>query len=176
MADSSRRAQPLQTRDQPAEPTKNPADVGRALRLRLLTRPPAEIAGKPTKEFPRTYGILMDWPIGEQTATVVSTFTGAASLYTTSTFGVIGGEGHESVGDAAKSFVRTADQFYDAATLANEYPYPTAGRVRFYLLTFDGVRVIDTDLASMTDRTSKYVELFRLGHAVVTQLRLDEHK
>ena len=63
----------------------------------MLTTPPARTGGKPTEAFPRVYGILMDWPISGQTATVFSTSSGAASLYTTSTFGIIGGEGHESV-------------------------------------------------------------------------------
>ena len=68
----------------------------------MLTTSPQEIGVKPTKEFRRVYGILMDWPIGEQIATVFSSSTGAASLYTTSTFGIIGGEGHETVRAAAR--------------------------------------------------------------------------
>jgi hypothetical protein len=138
----------------------------------MLTTPPSKTGDKPTKDFPRIYGILMDWPIGDQTATVFSTSTGAASLYTTYTFGVIGGEGHETVRAAAMRFVRAADPFYDAAKPTTEYPYPAADRVRFYFLTFDGVRVIDADLASITNRTSKYSELFGLGQAVLTELRL----
>src|SRR5436190_1683350 len=74
------------TRGRPAEPKKNPADAGRAVRQVMLTTPPAKFGVKPSQEFPRIYGILMDWPIGELTATVFSTSTGAASLYTTSTF------------------------------------------------------------------------------------------
>jgi hypothetical protein len=144
--------------------------------MMMLSTSPEKTGEKPTKEFPRIYGILMDWPVGEQTATVFSTSTGAASLYTTSTFGIIGGEGHETVWTAAMSFVRAADRFFDASTPVTEYPYPIAGRVRFYFLTFGGVRVIDTDLASITSRTSKYAELFGLGQAVLTELRLVTEK
>lgn len=142
----------------------------------MLTTPPEKTGDKPTKEFPRIYSILMDWPIGEQTATVFSTSTGAGSLYTTSTFGIIGGEGHQTVRTAAMNFVRGANRYFDAATPATEYPYPRADRVRLYFLTFDGVRVIDTDLASITNRTSKYAELFGLGQAVLTELRLVTEK
>jgi hypothetical protein len=165
-------AQSSQIRDPNAEQKKAPADVGRAMRMMMLTATPAKMGANPTKEFPRIYGVLMDWPIGEQTATVFSTSTGAASLYTTSTFGVIGGEGHETVRTAAMNFVRAADGFFDAAAPTTEYPYPTVEHVRFYFLTFQGVRVIDTDLASITNRTSKYSELFGLGQAVLTELRL----
>ena len=138
----------------------------------MLTMPSAKLGEKPAKEFPRVYGILMDWPTSKTIATVFSTSTGAASLYTTSTFGVIGGEAHENVRNAAKNFVRAADRFFGDAKTTTEFPYPTTDRVRFYFLTFDGVRVIDTDLASMNDRTNKYSELFGLGQAVLTELRL----
>ncbi|MGB8169725.1 MAG: hypothetical protein WCF18_19645 [Chthoniobacteraceae bacterium] len=170
------RAQSPQPHDQSTGSTKSAADAGRSLRLMMLTTPAAKTGEKPTKEFPRIYGILMDWPIGEQIATVLSTSTGAASLYTTSTFGIIGGEGHEAVRTAAMSFVRAADRFFDASTPASEYPYPTAERVRFYFLTFDGVRVIDTDLASIGNGTSKYAALFGLGQEVLSQLRLITEK
>lgn len=161
---------------QSPELKKNPADAGRGLRLMMLTTPPNKIGLVPTKEFPRVYGILMDWPIGEQVATIFSASDGAASLYTTSTFGIIGGQGHETVRTAAINFVRAADRLYDSATPTTEYPYPSANRVRFYLLTFDGVRVLDTDLASIENNTGKYAEFFGLGQAVLTELRLVTEK
>jgi len=58
-----------------------------------------------------------------------------------------------------------------AAAPTTEFPCPQEGRVRFYFVTFDGVRVIDTDLATITSGTSKYSELFALGQAVLTELR-----
>src|SRR5262245_13601884 len=157
---------------EPPTPKLNPVDAGRALRQMVLTMPPAEIGVKPSEDFPRVFGILMDWPIGEQTATVFSDCTGGASLYTTSTFGIIGGEGHETVRAAAIRFVRGADRLFDSATPTSEFPYPAVGRVRFYLLTFEGVRVVDTDLASIKNGTSKFAEFFGLGQDVLTQLRL----
>ena len=137
----------------------------------MLTMSPKEVDISPSAEFPRVYGILMDWPLDDVTATVFSASDGAASLYTTSTFGIIGGQNHESVRTAAKKFVKAADPFYDTATPTTEYPYPASDRVRFYLLTFDGVRVIDTDLAAINNRTSKYAKLFGLGQDVLTELR-----
>jgi hypothetical protein len=152
-------------------PQKNSDDAGRSLRRMMLTMSPKEIGISPSAEFPRVYGVLMDWPLDEVTATVFSASDGAASLYTTSTFGIIGGQNHESVRTAAKKFVKAVDRFYDAATPTTEYPYPAADRVRFYLLTFDGVRVIDTDLASINNRTGKYADLFGLAQDVLTELR-----
>ena len=153
-------------------PKKNPADIGRELRRKALTTPPQEMGATPTREFPRVYGILMDWPIQDDVVTIFSSATGAASLYTTSAFGVIGGEFHETVRAAAKALVKASDQHVTAAAPTTEFPYPREGRVRFYFLTFEGVRVIDTDLATITSGTSKYSELFELGQAVLTELRL----
>jgi hypothetical protein len=80
----------------------------------MLTTPPEKTGSTPTPEFPRVYGILMDWPIDEETATVYAT---------------------------------------------------ARDRVKFYLLTFEGVRVVDTDLASLLDDRGQYVEFFNLGQA-----------
>jgi hypothetical protein len=155
---------------------KDPADAGKELRRMMLTIPPQDLGVSPSKEFPRVYGILMDWPIGEQTATICSTSTGSASLYTTSTFGIIGGEGHASVRAASAAFVKAADRFYDAAAPTSEYPYPAGDKARFYLLTFHGVRVVETDMASVTRGAGPYAELFGLGQAVMTELRVSTQK
>jgi hypothetical protein len=152
------------------------ANIGRELRLMALTRPALEWGAQPTTDFPRIYAVLMDWPIGEETATVLASSEGAASLYTTSTFGIIGGEGHQSVQNAAMTFVSAANRFHDDSAPTIEYPYPGTEHVRFYFLTFGGVRVIDTDLDSITKGASKYTELFGLGQNVLTELRLITEK
>jgi hypothetical protein len=67
---------------------------------------------------------------------------------------------------------RAADRYFDDAVPTTEYPYPASDRVRFYLLTFQGVRVIETELAPIATGTGKYAELFGSGQDVLTQLRL----
>jgi hypothetical protein len=132
--------------DQPS--TKMNAEMMRELRLKMLTAP-VELGLKPTKEYPRVCGILMDWPIEMGTVTVVSLSTGDASIYSTGTFGILGGIGHEAVRSAAQNFVRVAEKHYDESTPTKDYPYPKAGRLRFYLVCYDGVRTIDADLESV---------------------------
>lgn len=138
----------------------------------MLASAPAAFGAEPTDEFPRLYAILMEWSIGEHIATVFGSSTGGASLYTTSSFGIIGGEGHENVRAAAIRFVRAADGVFDASSPTTEFPYPAQGRVRFYLLTFKGVRFIDCDIASIENGTSAYAKLFDLGQSVLTELRV----
>lgn len=150
--------------------------MGRVLRQMMLTTPASENGMKPTADFPHVYGVLLDWPIGEQTATIFSTCTGSASVYTTSTFGIIGGEGHATVRAAALEFTRAAGEFFDSATPVTESPYPAEDRVRFYLLTFEDVRVIDVEFAAIENGTSKHTDLFSLGQDVFTELRLCTEK
>lgn len=144
----------------------------REMRLKQLTTLPSEFAQKPTPEFPRVCGVLMDWPIEAGTVTVVARTTGDASVYTTGTFGVFGGIGHESVRRAAKSCVSVGERHFEDATSTKDYPYPKVGRVRFYLVCFDGVRVIEGDLESARTGRDKCSDLYEAAQRVVTELRL----
>lgn len=155
---------------------KEPENAGRELRRMVLTTPASKMADKPSKDFPRVYGILMDFPIGEDIATILSSSSGTASLYTTSTFGIIGGEAHEKVREAAMKFVRAADRLYDEAKPTTDFSYAGSNRVRFYLLTYGGVRLVETDMGSIENGKSRYAEYFDLGQKVLTQLRLITEK
>lgn len=160
----------------PRAAAKN-AEAMRGLREMMLTTPAAKLGIQKTDDFPRTYGVLMDWPIGSgRIASVVGLCDGNASLYTTGSFGVIGGIGHETVRRAAMQFVKTADKFYSNSIPTSEYPYPNAGQVKFYLVTHNGVRVIDSDLNSIASGGDKLSELFKDGQRLITELRLVTEK
>lgn len=159
--------------DGASAPSAAAQSAGRAMRQKMLTMTPAEMGVAPTLKFPRVYGALMDVPIGNQhAATVFANSLGDASLYTTGTFGVTGGGAHEAVRKAALAFVEAADRFHDAATPITTFPYPAPDKVRFYLLTFKGVRMIEADLESLRRGASKSLDLFNLGNEVITQLRI----
>jgi hypothetical protein len=159
-----------------ATPQKSGAEAMRELRLRALSAPAKEFGISPTKEFPRTYAVLIDFPIDQVTATIVSLSDGNASLYTTSTFGVIGGGAHEKVKAAAAALIAAADKFHEEAKPTKTYPYPAQSKVRFYLVTFSGVRVLEAEMSAIESNQSKYSSLFWLGQEVLTQLRLATEK
>ncbi len=152
--------------------TKMNAEMMRQMRLKQLTTPPSELSQKPTSEFPRVCAVLMDWPIEAGTVTVVARTTGDASVYTDGTFGVLGGIGHESVRRAATNCVRVAQRHFEPATATMDYPYPKAGRVRFYLVGYDGVRVIDGDLEAVRTGKDKCSDLYEAAQSVITELRM----
>jgi hypothetical protein len=149
------------------------AEAMRDLRTMMLTTPASKADIQPSERCPKVFGVVMDFPISSgHTATIVSMCDGHASLYTTSTFGVLGGIGHESVRIASTNFVVEAQSHYDAATPTTEYPYPVPDHVRFYLLGFDGVRVIDDEISSVERRSNKYSAIWAAGQGVLTELRL----
>jgi hypothetical protein len=151
---------------------KSSAELMHEMRLKMLTSFPSDFGQKPTADFPRARGVLMDWPIENGIVSVVSLSTGDASIYTTGTFGVIGGIGHPNVRLAATIFVKTAEKHYEDSVPTKDFPYPKAGRIRFYIVTYDGVRTIDTDLESVKGRTNKLSDLFVAGQRVISELRL----
>jgi hypothetical protein len=149
------------------------ADAMKELRIMMLTMSASEAGIEPSESFPKVFGVVMDLSIaGGHTATVVSMLDGHASLYTTSTFGVLGGIGHESVRTASRKFVSLAQSHYEAADPTTEYAYPVADHVRFYLLGFEGVRVIDAEISTVEKRNDKHSSMWIAGQGVLTELRL----
>lgn len=146
----------------------DPADAMRELRRRALTTPPAEFGIAPSAAFPRVYGVLMEWPVGDFIATVAALCDGHASLYTTSNFGVIGGGAHETVRAAAIAFVAAAAPHADDAPPDAEHHYPPAGDAHFLLLCFDGVHRLPSQLEPAEPA---HAQLIAAGLALLTQLR-----
>ena len=102
---------------------------------------------------------------------MVSLSDGTASLYTTSTFGIIGGAGHASIITAAQRFVKVADRYYSDTIATTTQPYPGKDKIRFYLLAFDGLRTVETDAAPVDSGSGKFSPLFDAGQDVLTELR-----
>jgi hypothetical protein len=160
---------PIRGRAQAA--SKSTAEVGKQLREMFLSTTAGQAGLSATPEFPHVFGAALDWPIGEHIATVVALADGTASLYTTSTFGIIGGSGHSSVRRAAQRFVATAEKHLAESVRTLSHPYPVPNKVRFYLLAYDGTRTIEADLEPTYSGAGKYSPLFGAGQDVVTELR-----
>jgi hypothetical protein len=147
--------------------------AGPGLRAMMLSQPAERFGVEPSAEFPRVYAILIDLPMSRgEIATVFAAATGDASLYTTGTFGIIGGGGHATVRMAAKRAVQAADRFHGAAKSVTEFPYPPPDKVYYYLLTFSGVRLLEDEAPNGNRGPNATAELFRLGQEVLSQLRL----
>jgi len=65
------------------------AEAGKVLRGMILSASPDRLGFKPDKAFPKVYGMLMNWNIGDQTAGIQAMMDGTASLTAISSFGVV---------------------------------------------------------------------------------------
>jgi hypothetical protein len=163
---------PLGTMSQTNNPsTKGPAEMMREMRMKILTNPPSQMGLKPSKDYPRVTTVLMDWPMGTNVISVYGACTGDASIYTTATFGVLGGVGHEPVRQAAHELVRIGEKHCDAAVSTKDFPYPKPGHIYFYLVCYEDVRKIEVDEDALKNGTSKYLDLGAAAQKLITELR-----
>lgn len=150
-------------------PEKNPAEMMRQLRIGWLKTIPEKGSYKTEADV---VAVVMDWPMGEQTITVLAAAAGDASLYTTSTFGVIGGIGHEKVRNAAMAFVARAKNHLALTQPTSDFSYPDSKTLRFFMVTPSGVRVVSFPMTETEKVNSPAWSLFSAAQQVVTQLRL----
>lgn len=158
-------------RSQTDTPKKTPAEVMREIRLKVLTTPPSKLNLGPTQDYPHVEAIIMDWPLKDTVMSVMASREGDGSIYTTGDFGLLGGSKYDNVRDAAKSFVKLAEKYYSDAVPTRDFPYPQTGHVRFYLICYDGVRMIDWDVSSPASTKDKYSALFAEGQKEISALR-----
>ncbi|NLX26088.1 MAG: hypothetical protein GXY61_09060 [Lentisphaerae bacterium] len=158
------------------ESTQSEESPGVGLRRMILATPAGDLSFTPDNEFPKVYGVLTDWRIGERVATIMSLRDGTASLYTTEKFGIIGGQGHESVRQAAVRYVKTAEQFAKTGTPVTEFAYPKNGQVFYYLLAYDSVQLVTGDMTAIERGSDPTRPLFAAAQDVLTELRLITEK
>jgi hypothetical protein len=155
-----------------SDTTPSQASAGANLRDQALRTPPEKLGFVADADFPDVYGVLVDWPLGDVVASILTLRDGSASLYTTSTFGIIGGGGHASVRAAAQSCVRVAADCLARSQAVADCPLPTNDEVYFYLLTYAGVRRCVSDLDALPSGADPTAPLFGAAQEVLTQLRM----
>lgn len=153
-------------------PPQDPKEAMADLRRMALTAAPEQFGLARDAASAEVYGIMMEFRIDEDTISILSMKDGSASLYTTSTFGVIGGGEHEAVRRAAQAFVQTAQKYYENSEATSNFDYPQSGQVRFYLLTYGGVRVCSALEQDIFEEKDVHYDLYAAGQDVLTQLRL----
>jgi hypothetical protein len=110
-----------------------------------------------SREQERALWYVDGLPLGQHLVTVMAMEDGSASVYTSGTFGLLGGIGHERVRNAAIKFVTRALPYYTRASpspppsTANNHCAPPLSAARFHFLSCNGVRFIDAALSELTD-------------------------
>jgi hypothetical protein len=144
--------------------------MGVELRLQLLQGSAAKFG---IEQPGKVWGVATDMGMAEpgSVATVTALADGSASLYTTGSFGILGGQGHENVRAAAQQLCRVAERCVDQTTPVSAFPYPGPNRVCFYLLTPEGVRSAEADGEAVVSGAHPLSALFIASNDVLTELR-----
>ena len=146
------------------------------LRNMAFTATPEQLGLSLPTDKTVVYGIIMDWELGDGTATTVAYQSGDASLYLSSGGGVIGGGQHQNVSSAAKQFISLAQAFLDKATKTETTSLPGPNEVNFYLLTNKGIFVGKEIMKNFENGSSLWLNLFEEGNVVLTELhKISEH-
>jgi len=156
------------TKGQKVDPNNNPY---LDLRNMALNATPEQLAIELPKDKTKIYGVVMDWDLGEGTATLVAFMTGDASLYLSSGGGVIGGIGHENVNIAVKNFISNSETHINKTTKTETTPLPEKNEVKFYFLTNNGKLVGQENMANFENNTSEWLTLFEEGNNLITEIR-----
>ncbi|HVZ71831.1 MAG TPA: hypothetical protein VHJ20_05590 [Polyangia bacterium] len=119
-------------------------DGGVSLRDELLRSTATEVHVKPLRHV---WGVLMERGYTKGTATVVALTDGTASLYIPAGGAVTGAQAYAPSRLAALRLCDSAADALGDAVPTLEFPPPAKGRVRFYILTEDGVRLLDGPLS-----------------------------
>src|ERR1700722_4071720 len=134
-----------------AEPNSDtsPSAMMRELRLRWLTdRSLIESENKGQSSAPnKVLAVLVDWPIGDHIATVLAASSGDASLYTTATFGILGGIGHDNVRKTAIALTDDSQRYLAQAAPTTDYSYADKGRIKVFFVLPSGVQSITFPLS-----------------------------
>jgi len=120
----------------------------------------------------KIYGVIMDWDVGEGTATLVAFLSGDASLYLSSGGGVIGGSGHDNVKKAAAVFIKKAGEYLSKTTKTDSTPLPSKDGVKFYFLTNKGKFVGQEEVKNFDNNSSPWLDLFEEGNKLITEIRM----
>jgi hypothetical protein len=148
-----------------------PADALKKLRLRTLTTPAAKAGVKSNAEFPKVFGVLMDLPTKAGTVSIVCMSNGSAGLYSDKAAPISGGSEQPTVRDASIKCVKAAQSFHEDANPVSNFPIPSKGKVRVYLVGYSGVRMLESDAASLENGKGKFPDLWKECQAVMTELQ-----
>jgi len=153
----------------PATTASSPQDGPmKQLRDKLLTSSAKEVglSGKDAKA--KVWGVLMEIALPNGVATLVSVRDGTASLYTSTGGGILGGY---SAQKEAKRFVAEAEKHLASMKPTKSFPYPEVGRIKFYVLTPNGVYTAEAGENEVQDAGHSLFPLFTAANEVLTALR-----
>ncbi|MBK8390629.1 MAG: hypothetical protein IPL23_15670 [Saprospiraceae bacterium] len=170
-AATNKKVKQIQDTTQPkkVDPNNNPYQDLRSLAFGATME---QIGVNFSADQTKIYGVIMDWDVGEGTATLVAFLSGDASLYLSSGGGVIGGSGHDNVNQAAANFISKAQKYLSNTVKTDTTPLPGKDGVKFYFLTNKGKFVGQEEVKNFDNNSSQWLGLFEEGNKLITEIRM----
>lgn len=159
-----------------AKTVPEPVEQFKELRTRALTASWRKLGLAPSPKNPNVWGVLMEIGYPQTVVTLVCLINGTVDFYFGAGGGITGAGKHETARMKAEEFIAAAETLLPKLNPAKKYPFPEINRVRFYILTFSGIRTAQ-DSPLIAEETHELYPLFRGGHEVIAALRaLEEEK
>jgi hypothetical protein len=118
------------------------------------------------------HSVLMDWHVGNGTATVLAAADGTASIYLSSGGGFIGGgQKYPQIREAALRAVHLATGLLSQFEITEETELPPTGNVNFFFTTNSGVRLATAKEANLRNGTDPLTALGNTMQKIVTLYR-----
>ncbi len=121
------------------------------------------------------YGIVMDWNMGDVTATLATYINGAANMYLSKGGGVSGAGLDTGIAQSALDMVSFTQDYLDRAMPAATTDRPPANCVRFFLLTNKGVYAAQEQMKHFDDDSSPWLPVFEKANLIITAMRWEQH-
>lgn len=122
---------------------------------------------RPKGEPSNVFCVIMDWPVGKVQCTVIAAADGTSSVYTSRGVAILGGLAATA---AAQRVAAEATTILGESQAAIEHPFPPEGIVRFYIRTYDDLRMIEESAAALQSGAGRHAALFLAMNELMTQL------
>lgn len=118
------------------------------------------------------YGVIIDWPIQTNVATIVVFSTGDASVYLKSGQIFIGGFAYPSIQSLAKEMISGGQKLLSETGKTESFALPDSSLVKFSFLTNNGIYEHHETEESIDRNQSQWTTLFYNGNQIITEYRL----
>lgn len=117
------------------------------------------------------FGVIIDWHLTKNLATIVAVSTGDASVYLKSGQVFIGGFNHEPLKKLALELVSKAQSYLPEATRTENIAIPDQNTVQFSFLTNKGIYVHQEAEERIKNNLTDWSILFANGYQIISEYR-----
>ena len=118
------------------------------------------------------YGVIIDWPMQTNVATLVAFSTGDASVYLKSAQIYIGGFAYPAIHSLAKEMISSAQKLLSETSRTENFALPDSSLIQFSFLTNNGIFVHQETEESIDKNQTQWTSLFFKGNQIITEYRL----